>query len=93
MTFFIYCSYKKKASVVKRKILNELERLAFKSGITTLSFETAKSRPLALDFYRKHGYKQTSRGSYGGVETVHFRKVIDTEQHSASQPSPIPRTL
>lgn len=62
------------------QLLQELERLAFKSGITTLSFETAKSRPLTLDFYRKHGYKQNGRGSYGGVETVHFRKVIDADQ-------------
>jgi len=62
------------------QLLKELERLAFKCGITTLSFETAKSRPLTLQFYRKHGYKQNGRGSYGGVDTVHFKKVIDADQ-------------
>jgi GNAT superfamily N-acetyltransferase len=38
------------------QLLKELERLAFHSGIKTLSFETAKARPLTLEFYRKHGY-------------------------------------
>ena len=63
------------------QLLKELERLALKCGITTLSFETAKSRPLTLQFYHKHGYKQNGRGSYGGVDTVHFRKVLDAEQN------------
>jgi ribosomal protein S18 acetylase RimI-like enzyme len=59
------------------RLLRELERLAFKSGITTLSFETAKARKLTLEFYHKHGYQETGSGFYGQVETIHFRKVLN----------------
>ena len=59
------------------RLLRELEKRAFKSGIRTLSFETAKARPLTLEFYHKHGYQETGSGFYGQVETVHFRKVLD----------------
>ena len=59
------------------QLLQELERAAFQSGIYKLSFETAKARPLTLEFYRKHGYKETGTGFYGRVETVHFGKVLD----------------
>ena len=58
------------------QLLQELERLAFQSGISILTFETAKTRPLTLEFYRKHGYQQTGSGFYGKVETIHFRKVL-----------------
>jgi GNAT superfamily N-acetyltransferase len=59
------------------QLLRELERLAFKSGITVLSFETAKARPLTLEFYHKHGYQETGSGFYGQVETIHYRKVLN----------------
>jgi GNAT superfamily N-acetyltransferase len=59
------------------QLLLELERLAFQSGIRTLSFETARARPLTLEFYRKHGYQETGQGFYGETETVHFSKVLD----------------
>ncbi len=58
------------------RLLRELERLAYQSGIRTLSFETAKARYLTLEFYRKHGYKETGQGFYGKVETVHFSKEL-----------------
>ena len=61
------------------QLLKELERLAFQSGIHILSFETAKARPLTLEFYRKHGYQETGSGFYGEVETIHFRKVLDEQ--------------
>ncbi len=61
------------------QLLQELERLAFQSGIHVLSFETAKARPLTLEFYRKHGYQETDSGCYGEVETIHFRKVLDEQ--------------
>ena len=58
------------------QLLKELERIAFQSGIRTLSFETAKARPLTLEFYHKHGYQKTGTGLYGQVETVHFSKAL-----------------
>lgn len=61
------------------QLLQELERLAFQSGIRTLSFETARARPLTLEFYRKHGYQQTGTGFYGEVETVHFSKILNEQ--------------
>lgn len=58
-------------------MLRELERRAFQSGIRTLCLETARRRPLTLEFYRKHGYRETGRSSYGAVETVRFKKTLD----------------
>lgn len=59
------------------RLLQELEHRAFQSGIRTLSFETAKARPLTLEFYHKHGYQETGTGFYGQVETIHFSKTLD----------------
>ena len=59
------------------QLLRELERLAFQSGIRTLCLDAARRRPLTLEFYRKHGYQETGRGSYGEVETVKFSKTLD----------------
>jgi len=59
------------------QLLRELERLALQSGIYTLSFETARARPLTLEFYHKHGYQETGHGFYGKVETVHFSKTLN----------------
>jgi GNAT superfamily N-acetyltransferase len=59
------------------QLLRELERLAFQSGILTLRLDTARRRPLTLEFYRKHGYQETGRGFYGEVETVQFSKTLD----------------
>jgi GNAT superfamily N-acetyltransferase len=58
-------------------LLRELERRAFQSGVRTLCLDTARRRPLTLEFYRKHGYYETSQSFYGAVETVQFRKVLD----------------
>ena len=58
-------------------LLRELERRAFQSGVRTLCLETARRRPLTLEFYRKHGYQETGRSFYGAVETVQFRKTLD----------------
>jgi len=59
------------------RLLRELERLAFQSGIRTLRLAAARRRPLTLEFYRKHGYQETGRGFYGEVETVQFSKTQD----------------
>jgi GNAT superfamily N-acetyltransferase len=59
------------------RLLGELERIAFHAGIRTLCLETAQSRPLTLEFYRKHGYQEMGRGTYGAVETVRFTKTLD----------------
>jgi GNAT superfamily N-acetyltransferase len=59
------------------QLLRELERLAFQSGIRTLCLDTARRRPLTLEFYRKHGYQETGQGFYGEVETVRFSKTLD----------------
>ena len=59
------------------RLLQELERIAFQSGIRTISFETAKARPLTLEFYHNHGYQETGTGFYHKVETVHFSKALD----------------
>jgi GNAT superfamily N-acetyltransferase len=59
------------------QLLRELERIAFQAGISRLSFETARARPLTLEFYHKHGYHETGTGWYGNVETVHFSKTLN----------------
>jgi hypothetical protein len=58
------------------RLLRDLERRAFLSGIRTLTLETPRRRPLTLEFYRKHGYQETGRGIYGAVETVLFGKIL-----------------
>jgi len=60
-------------------LLRELERRAFKSGVRTLCLDTARRRPLTLEFYRKHGYYETGQSFYGAVETVQFRKALDEQ--------------
>jgi GNAT superfamily N-acetyltransferase len=61
------------------QLLQELERIAFQSGIRTLCLDTARRRPLTLEFYRKHGYQETGRGFYGEIETVQFSKTLDEQ--------------
>ncbi len=58
------------------QLLQELEHIAFKSGIRTLSFQTARARKLTLEFYLKYGYKLTGEGFYGNIETAHFSKTM-----------------
>jgi GNAT superfamily N-acetyltransferase len=58
-------------------MLRELERRAFDSSIRTLCLDTARRRPLTLEFYRKHGYQETGQSFYGAVETVQFSKTLD----------------
>jgi GNAT superfamily N-acetyltransferase len=58
-------------------LLRELERRAFQCGIRTLCLDTARRRPLTLEFYRKHGYQETGQSFYGAVETVQFKKALD----------------
>ena len=58
-------------------LLRELERRAFDSDIRTLCLDTARRRPLTLEFYRKHGYQETGQSFYGAVETVQFSKTLD----------------
>jgi GNAT superfamily N-acetyltransferase len=61
------------------QLLLELERKAHDQGFRTLCLETAAARPLTLEFYRKHGYRETGRGSYGEVQTLRFAKALDTK--------------
>ena len=58
-------------------MLCELERRAFQLGVRTLCLDTARRRPLTLEFYRKHGYQETGQSFYGAVETVQFSKTLD----------------
>jgi len=58
-------------------LLRELERRAFQSGVRILCLDTARRRPLTLQFYRKHGYQETGQSFYGAVETVQFSKTLD----------------
>jgi GNAT superfamily N-acetyltransferase len=58
-------------------MLRELERRAFQLGVHTLCLDTARRRPLTLEFYRKHGYQETGQSFYGAVETVQFSKTLD----------------
>lgn len=67
------------------QILRELENRAFNSGVRTLCLETAKSRPLTLEFYRKHGYQETGAGKYGDVETVRFDKTLTAIANQSAQ--------
>lgn len=62
------------------QLLRELERRAVQSGIRTLRLETARRRPLTLEFYRQHGYQKTGQGCYGAVETIQFSKALDGHQ-------------
>ena len=57
-------------------LLRELERRALQSGVRTLCLDTARRRPLTLEFYRNHGYQETGQSFYGAVETVQFRKTL-----------------
>jgi GNAT superfamily N-acetyltransferase len=61
------------------QLLHELERLAAARHIQTLCLETAKARPLTLQFYCKHGYQESGEGLYGQVATVRFTKQIATD--------------
>jgi len=58
------------------QLLHELERVARTYGVCVLTLETARARPLTLEFYRKHGYEETAQGHYGEVETVRFAKRL-----------------
>src|SRR5437016_13409818 len=58
-------------------LLRELERRAFQSGVRILCLDTARRRPLTLQFYRKHGYQETGQSFYGDVGTVQFSKNLD----------------
>ena len=58
-------------------LLRELERRAYQSGVRTLCLQAAKRRPLTLQFYRKHGYRETGPSVYGAVETVRFNKTLE----------------
>lgn len=64
------------------QLLRELEETAFQRGIHKLSFETARARPLTLEFYHKHGYRETGTGFYGNIETLHFAKSLDRQRKS-----------
>lgn len=66
------------------QLLQELEKAAFQRGIHRLSFQTAKARPLTLEFYLKHGYQETGTGFYGNVETVRFAKSLGRKRESAA---------
>jgi len=66
------------------QLLRELERRAFQSGIRTMCLETARRRPLTLEFYHKHGYQETGRGFYGAVETVQFSKTLDERAYETA---------
>ncbi len=59
------------------QLLHKLEWMAFETGIRKLCLDTARRRPLTLEFYRKHGYQETGRGFYGEIETVQFSKTLD----------------
>ena len=58
------------------QLLKELEQRAFRAGFRAVWLETAKRRPLTLEFYRKHGYRESGQGFYGVVETVQFEKAL-----------------
>ena len=58
-------------------LLQELESKAYESGVRELSLNTARRRPLTLQFYRKHGYQEIGHGFYGSIETVQFVKILD----------------
>ncbi len=68
-------------------LLRELERRAFQSGVRTLCLDAARRRPLTLEFYRKHGYRESGRGFYGAVETVQFKKVLNESSWLAARSS------
>lgn len=59
------------------RLLLELERRAFQSGVRTLCLDTAQRRPLTLAFYRRHGYQEIGKSFYGAVETVQFSKTLN----------------
>lgn len=59
-------------------LLQELERRAFRSGVRLIFLDTARRRPLTLEFYRKHAYQETGQSFYGEVETVQFTKALQT---------------
>jgi GNAT superfamily N-acetyltransferase len=56
------------------QLRREVESRASASGVRTMSLEAARRRPLTLEFYRKHGYRETGTGFYGQIEMVKYRK-------------------
>ncbi len=58
------------------QLLRELERMAYRRGVRTMSLAAAEARPLTLKFYRKHGYRVTGHSFYGDVPTVQFVKAL-----------------
>jgi GNAT superfamily N-acetyltransferase len=76
-------------------LLRELERRAWQLGIRTLCLETALRRPLTLEFYRKHGYRETDRGFYGAIETAQLRKtlLLEDDELAAQAGTPDPRHI
>ncbi len=61
------------------QLLHELEQLAVGRHIQTLCLETAQARPLTLQFYRRHGYRECGEALYGQVVTVRLTKQIAAE--------------
>jgi GNAT superfamily N-acetyltransferase len=61
------------------RLLHGLERQAAARHIPILHLETAKARPLTLQFYRQHAYQEAGEGLYGQVVTVRFTEQIATE--------------
>lgn len=58
-------------------LLQEVERIAAENGVTKIVLETAKFRPLTLNYYLKHGYARCGARHYGTVETVCFEKHLE----------------
>ena len=69
------------------RLLQELERRAFRSGIRTICLEAARIRPLTLEFYRKHGYHECGQSFYGSIETVKFSKKLDERLSGVNRPA------
>lgn len=57
-------------------ILTELERQAELKGYRTLQLDTSTLQTAARGLYEKNGYKETRRGTLGGLKTIFYEKKL-----------------
>ena len=64
---------------ILREILNETEKILKDLGYTEIELTVAPENQIAIDLYKKHGYKQESflKDEYGtGIDRFMMKKIL-----------------
>jgi len=61
-------------------ILEELERRAESLGVSRLHLDTTTRQKAAQQFYARHGYCETRRGTQGPFEIVFYEKALQSRR-------------